>query len=315
MKHLYFAILFGFIISSLAWGQNPSQQQAQLYVDSTGQVYTRADAPAYIFIAPADAENQLMLLPSSDKAANPMKWDGAGKHYIVHKDLEKKMNIRFRIMADGLAPSTAFHFESGLIFRYNNIYFAQSGALATLQAKDDMSGVKQSYLSIDSSDFSAANAPISFLGDKEFSVQTYSTDNVGNVETPLTFRIITTSKAAVQMENIYFESNSTSLNPKSISELNKLAEILKEFPKIHLEIGAHTDSWGDSGYNLQLSERRAQVAVNYLKSKGIPENRLKARGYGETMLLNECGEGVDCPASKHRENRRVEFVITQVDEN
>ena len=315
MKHIY-AITFLVLISMGALcGQTHTKHEAKLFVDSTGQVYTRADAPAYIFIAPADAEDQLMLVHSTDKAANPMQWDGAGKHYITHKDKERNMDIRFRILADGEPPKTTMEFQSGLLFKYNNIFFAESGSAATLTSFDDMSGVSQSFISIDDNSFAEFNQPITFSGNKEYEVQVYSIDNVGNTEDPKSYRVVTTTEAAVQMENIYFETNSTSLNAKSIAELNKLVEILKQFPSVHLEIGAHTDSKGNPNYNLGLSERRAQTVVNYLKSRSIPEGRLAAKGYGETMLINECAKGVECPDAKHRENRRVEFVITKVDEN
>lgn len=315
MRHTYALIAIALLSTGTLCGQTHTKHEAKLFVDSTGQVYTRADASAYIFIAPADAEDKLTLVPSSDKAANPMQWDGPGKHYIVHKDKERNMDIRFRILADGEPPKTTMEFQGGLLFKYNNIFFAESGSSAILASQDDMSGVSQSYISVDDNNFSEFTQPLTFSGNKEYAVQIYSTDNVGNTENPTSYKVVTTTEAAVQMENIYFETNSTSLNAKSVAELNKLVEILKQFPHVHLEIGAHTDSKGNPNYNLGLSERRAQAVVNYLKSRSIPESRLTAKGYGETMLTNECAKGVECPDAKHRENRRVEFVITKVDEN
>jgi len=68
-------------------------------------------------------------------------------------------------------------------------------------------------------------------------------------------------------------------------------------------------SRGNDDYNLKLSQRRADAAVNYLVSKGISRSRLVAKGYGETRLLNHCGNGVNCSEEQHQENRRTEIKI------
>jgi len=69
---------------------------------------------------------------------------------------------------------------------------------------------------------------------------------------------------------------------------------------------AHTDSRGKSRYNKWLSRKRAQAAMSYLIDRGIKANRIIAKGYGETKLLNNCDDGVDCDEKYHQENRRTE---------
>ena len=193
--------------------------------------------------------------------------------------------------------------------------FAESGSLAKVSASDDMTGISKSFISVDSATFEVQTEPRVFSGNKEYNVKVYSIDNVGNIEEPKVFKVITTTQAAVKMDNIYFASNSSALTQASIIELNKLVAILKQFPHVHLEIGAHTDCNGEGDYNQKLSELRAEAVVTYLKAKGVSGDRLTAKGYGETMLINDCQAGVVCPESKHRENRRVEFIIVKVDEN
>ncbi len=293
-------------------GQNPDSHQASLYVDSTGQVFVKANAPAYFFIAPADSTDKLVLIPSTDQAANPMVWDGEGSHYLVQRNAEGLPSVRFRILADGTAPSSKIKFDEGLVFLFEDSFFAETGFKASISAKDAMSGTKNSFFSINNEPFKLYNQPISIAQQGEFSIKFYSVDNVGNAEEPKEYKIITTADAIVRMDNIYFELNSTKLSAKSVLELNKLANILKQFPDIHLEIRAHSDSRGNANYNLMLSEQRAQVTVSYLASRGVSKNRLSAKGYGETMLLNECAKGVKCPEEKHKENRRVEFMITKL---
>ncbi|HQN57810.1 MAG TPA: OmpA family protein, partial [Saprospiraceae bacterium] len=59
----------------------------------------------------------------------------------------------------------------------------------------------------------------------------------------------------------------------------------------------------------KLSQRRADSAKNYLVAKGIVPERIQAVGYGETMLLNNCGNDVKCSEEEHQLNRRTEFKI------
>ncbi|REK34351.1 MAG: OmpA family protein, partial [Bacteroidetes bacterium] len=66
----------------------------------------------------------------------------------------------------------------------------------------------------------------------------------------------------------------------------------------------------DDRYNMILSQRRAESAVNYIVSRGIDASRITAKGYGETMLVNECANKVNCTEEQHQANRRTEFKVT-----
>jgi len=112
----------------------------------------------------------------------------------------------------------------------------------------------------------------------------------------------------VQIENIYFEFASSKLNPKSFIELDKLVQILKDYPEINIEIAGHTDDVGRDAYNLDLSSKRALSVKNYLIEKGISGERLSSVGYGESspIVKNDSDENRD-------KNRRVEFVILAKD--
>ena len=85
---------------------------------------------------------------------------------------------------------------------------------------------------------------------------------------------------------------------------------MKDNPNLTLELGSHTDSRGKSASNLDLSNKRAKSAVNYLIQKGdIIKSRIVSRGYGETILLNNCADGVKCAEEEHAINRRTELKI------
>jgi len=115
------------------------------------------------------------------------------------------------------------------------------------------------------------------------------------------------------MENIYYDFDKWDILPESEVELDKLVKIMKDNPAWEVELGSHTDSRGSDAYNEELSQKRSESAVNYIVSKGISPNRITAKGYGETQLVNECDDGVDCTEEQHRKNRRTEFKILRMD--
>lgn len=115
------------------------------------------------------------------------------------------------------------------------------------------------------------------------------------------------------VNNIYYDVASANLRADAKKELDKLAVILKINPHILVEIGSHTDSRGSAEANMLLSKARAQAAVDYLISKGnLKSNRIKAKGYGESLLTNGCKDGVPCSEPQHEQNRRTELKIVGI---
>ncbi len=114
---------------------------------------------------------------------------------------------------------------------------------------------------------------------------------------------------ARSLNNIYFAVDKAWIGPNAAAELDKVAEILNRDRSMRLEIGAHADSRYTKKHNQQLSERRASAAANYLVSKGVSRNRITAKGYGKTRLINRCKTGVKCSRVEHLQNRRAEFRI------
>jgi outer membrane protein OmpA-like peptidoglycan-associated protein/tetratricopeptide (TPR) repeat protein len=111
------------------------------------------------------------------------------------------------------------------------------------------------------------------------------------------------------LKPIYFDFDDTRIKPVSEKELNKIVQVLKDYPTITVDIRSHTDSRGDNEYNLKLSERRAKATVDYLLNKGARPSRVTGKGYGETQLINKCSDGVKCTDKEHQLNRRSEFII------
>lgn len=111
------------------------------------------------------------------------------------------------------------------------------------------------------------------------------------------------------VENVYYAKNEYKFDEAGQRVMDKVIQIMKNDPGIHIEISSHTDSRADDKFNLRLSEKRAKFAVDYIVSHGIEAKRLKYIGYGESKLLNKCGNNVTCTEEEHAINRRTEFKI------
>ena len=112
----------------------------------------------------------------------------------------------------------------------------------------------------------------------------------------------------VRLENIFYDLNKSDIRPDAALELDKLVATLLENPTVEIELSSHTDCRGKDAYNLSLSQRRAKSAVDYLISKGIPKDKLKSKGYGETMPTSDC-KCEQCTEEEHEQNRRTEFKV------
>ncbi|GAA4835272.1 OmpA family protein [Algivirga pacifica] len=113
-----------------------------------------------------------------------------------------------------------------------------------------------------------------------------------------------TTGTKITLNNLFFEINSFKLLDASKVELGKLADFLQKNKTIRIAINGHTDNVGSSVYNLQLSQKRAESVVTYLKKLGITDDRLHAKGFGEKQPIAPN----DTTANKAL-NRRIEFEI------
>ncbi len=113
--------------------------------------------------------------------------------------------------------------------------------------------------------------------------------------------------------NIYYDYDKSYIRADAAKILDKLAIFLKDNPAIKVELGAHTDSRGSDAYNMALSGRRAESAVRYLVDNcGVNQANITSKGYGETELVNSCGNKVKCSEEEHQLNRRTELKITAI---
>lgn len=110
--------------------------------------------------------------------------------------------------------------------------------------------------------------------------------------------IVTTLKS-----DVMFDHDSATLKPGAYVELERVANILNEYPQTVVRIEGHTDASGSETYNQQLSERRANAVKNALIQRGVNPGRIVALGFGESMPISSAPEV----------NRRVSIVIIPVE--
>lgn len=111
---------------------------------------------------------------------------------------------------------------------------------------------------------------------------------------------------------IYFDLDKATIKKESAFQLEKIVEILNQYPNFKLDVRSHTDSRQTARYNEVLSEKRAKSTIKWLVEKGIDPKRLTGKGYGENQLVNQCADGVKCSEEEHQLNRRSEFIITNL---
>ena len=141
----------------------------------------------------------------------------------------------------------------------------------------------------------------------------------------------------VVIENIFYDFDKATLRPESKKALDEMIKMLNDNPNVTIELGAHTDRKGSEQYNERLAQRRAQSVVDYLIAGGIAQDRLEAKGYGESVpktinkkraknydFLNEgdvlTEEFIDKLTPEQQEiadqiNRRTEFKVLRTNYN
>jgi OmpA-OmpF porin, OOP family len=118
--------------------------------------------------------------------------------------------------------------------------------------------------------------------------------------------IIVTAKEIRTNQQVQFEFNKATIKSVSFPLLNEVRDVLRDNPKITLEIQGHTDNVGSAAYNQRLSQQRADSVMAYLVANGVGAGRLVARGYGMALPI------VKNDTEAHRAlNRRVQLLRTE----
>lgn len=150
-------------------------------------------------------------------------------------------------------------------------------------------------------------------------VEFFDTNDKGNIEFNIELEIESYKDAEeivtddeegntyIELENIYFDFAKWDIKPQAAKTLDVLVALLQKYPRMEIQLGAHTDSRAGFEFNMDLSEKRARATLEYLVENGISRDRLRSKGYGETKPLVPCGD--NCTETEFSINRRCEFLI------
>ena len=116
----------------------------------------------------------------------------------------------------------------------------------------------------------------------------------------------------IEIDPIYFDLGKYKIRKDAAEELDKVVQIMNDNPNIIIELGAYTDARGSKRSNQTLSDKRAKASVDYIRSRIENPNRITGKGYGESKLVNNCTDGINCPENQHQANRRTEFIIVEM---
>ena len=111
---------------------------------------------------------------------------------------------------------------------------------------------------------------------------------------------------------VYFEYESSWLNEKTRGELQKVVNLMKQYPQMVVQCNGYTDSKGEEDYNQWMSDRRSKRVIDYLIQSGISSSRISGKGFGETNLRNDCTNEKECTDEQRAINRRTEIVIVKM---
>lgn len=117
----------------------------------------------------------------------------------------------------------------------------------------------------------------------------------------------------IELNPIYFDYDKSNIRPDAATELDKIVQVMNEYPAMVVDLRSYTDCRATVEYNQVLSDKRAQSSVNYIKQRITKPERISGKGYSESKSVNGCEcEGTvvsSCSEPEYQKNRRTEFII------
>lgn len=249
--------------------------------------------------------------------------------YIVNKDNNQGFFTSNRLQGDGFNDLYSFTLEEDV--RPGECFITVDGKVRDKESYQTIAGATVDLYSIDGSllesvstysdgtyqftvscakEYELVASNPNYLNDKKrieileenYHSALHTNLNLSKIEKPV----------ANKMSPIYYEFDASNITQEAAAEMDKIADIMMENENLIIEASSFTDSRGTDAYNIELSNRRAKAAVEYLKSKGIDQSRIRSKGYGEEKLINQCVNGVECKDESHQMNRRTEFNFVNI---
>jgi outer membrane protein OmpA-like peptidoglycan-associated protein/tetratricopeptide (TPR) repeat protein len=113
----------------------------------------------------------------------------------------------------------------------------------------------------------------------------------------------------IEVTNVYFDFDKYYIRPEAARELDRVIEVMNQYPNLKIELSSHTDTRATNYYNIRLAQRRSRASYHYLVTRGISPERLVVNSFGENKLALDCPDFKDCSEEDHQLNRRTEVII------
>lgn len=216
-------VAFAFLVSiGMGRAQKQPDFKWKIYVgdhDGDKRVYVHDSLPVYFFMSADNDPKNAVRLESKSNYANPMEFDGNGRHYLRHKDKDYEHEILFEVWADGYTPKTTLNHKDIVTYTNGGKTYTQKGTSIGLSSTDAMSGVQASYHSLDKSEFAVASSKITLSEEREYFYQYFSVDNVGNAEKTNSITYIADGTAPTTKHELKGDQHQNILSASSKIEL------------------------------------------------------------------------------------------------
>lgn len=211
-----------FLTSIYGYSQEQLPHTKKMYVGEDQKLYVHESMPIYLFMSttPDVKDAKRMHSKEQPKHSNPMSLDGHGIHYMKHQDDQKEVEVKFEIYADGIAPKTKHDFNGAKTVKKKGIYYGKNLSIS-LKPSDEMSGIEDTYFSINGEPFQKYTSEIPCTEEgKNYKIQFYSTDHVGNIEKVKTINVTVDSKSPNTSYKIHGDSHNNIISNRSKFSLN-----------------------------------------------------------------------------------------------
>ena len=301
INRLFLACLLLGFTGSFILAQKPDEHKKTTFTDSLNRYIIQVDLPLYLYVSTSPDETPRRLERNDVKENLPIYLDGPGVHYIRHQDNANHRSEFFEIYADGYAPKTTITLTGAPTVVNNGVTYFGKNLNASLSATDEMSGVKQIYLSTDNVNF-APYRSIDTSKEGNYSLNYYSVDNVGNVETlkqkeyVLDFSAPVTKHkidGMVKDEIIAKNSEISLISTDNLSGIERIAyrfnsepeKIYKQgalIPFSHLSDGMHTLYYYAED---RVKNKETEKSVNFFYDKAPPI--MSTDVLGDRFIVND----------------------------
>lgn len=110
----------------------------------------------------------------------------------------------------------------------------------------------------------------------------------------------------MRLDNLIFEVGKSKIDPTSYSELDEVVQMMRNNPKMVIQLEGHTDVRGDPRKNMELSQQRVTAVRDYLIKKGVHKGKVRTKAFGGTQPISR-----ENTEEAHKLNRRVEVRILE----